>query len=389
MKKKLKRIMGNKIICVILFYCSILFVLDMLFLQKYMFLLIILLLLGFTIMVLYKLYFHVSLINIKKIKELLNYNKVKKKLGSNEIYSKITEINTFDGSGSLTHPSVLYFENGFNGYKYWMAYTPYNNCDISLENPCIAVSKDGIDFVEFPNLINPLLPILLKGNPKKYYNDPNLVFTNCLELWYRYTVEYSNGNMENYVYRITSKDGLNWTCPQLILKETNDMNRYMSMTVLYENNCYKMYYVNKYLQLIKIKSRDLKKWTKARIINIPTNNIWHGEVKYTNGIYYLLYIDKNYNLNFCVSKDGINFGNLKVINMLCKCRDYFYYNWLVYKSSIVFVDDYIYLYTPFRYDKVRLFRINNVISHKWHLCVTKIKYKNIENICKFVKEDKK
>ena len=221
---------------------------------------------------------------------------------------------------------------------------------------CIAVSNDGIDFVEFPNLINPLLPILLKGNPKKYYNDPNLVFTNCLELWYRYTVEYSNGNMENYVYRITSNDGLNWTCPQLILKETNDMNRYMSMTVLYENNCY---------------------------------NIWHGEIKCTNGIYYLLYIDKNYNLNFCVSKDGINFGNLKVINMLCKCRDYFYYNWLVYKSSIVFVDDYIYLYTPFRYDKVRLFRINNVISHKWHLCVTKIKYKNIENICKFVKEDKK
>ena len=76
-------------------------------------------------MVLYKLYFHVSLINIKKVKELMNYNKVKKKLGSNEIYSKITEINTFDGSGSLTHPSVLYFENGFNGYKYWMSYTPY------------------------------------------------------------------------------------------------------------------------------------------------------------------------------------------------------------------------------------------------------------------------
>ena len=34
------------------------------------------------------------------------------------------EIKTPDGYNEPYHPSVLYFENGWKGYRYWMAFTP-------------------------------------------------------------------------------------------------------------------------------------------------------------------------------------------------------------------------------------------------------------------------
>ena len=65
---------------------------------------------------------------------------------------KPLEINTFDGSNSPYHPSVLYFENGWNGYKYWMAETPFSPQSKPYEDrnecPSIHVSNDGINWTE-------------------------------------------------------------------------------------------------------------------------------------------------------------------------------------------------------------------------------------------------
>ena len=35
------------------------------------------------------------------------------------------EIPTYDGSRQATHPDIAYFPDGWHGYKYWMAMTPY------------------------------------------------------------------------------------------------------------------------------------------------------------------------------------------------------------------------------------------------------------------------
>ena len=40
-------------------------------------------------------------------------------------YKGPLNISTPDGSKQPYHPSVLYFEGGWCGYKYWMAYTPF------------------------------------------------------------------------------------------------------------------------------------------------------------------------------------------------------------------------------------------------------------------------
>ena len=49
----------------------------------------------------------------------------------NEVSEWIT-IPTYDGANEVTHPKILYFKDGFNGYKYWMVATPYENNDTYL-----------------------------------------------------------------------------------------------------------------------------------------------------------------------------------------------------------------------------------------------------------------
>lgn len=48
----------------------------------------------------------------------------------------------YGGKNQPTHPSVVSFEKAWNGYKYWMAYSPFPNGNGDEENPCIAVSND-------------------------------------------------------------------------------------------------------------------------------------------------------------------------------------------------------------------------------------------------------
>lgn len=72
------------------------------------------------------------------------------------------------------HPSVLDMEEElgagqtWNGYRYWMAFTPYPQQLTSTENPCIVASNDGDTWVEPPGVTNPLAPQPSGG----YNSDP-------------------------------------------------------------------------------------------------------------------------------------------------------------------------------------------------------------------------
>jgi len=71
---------------------------------------------------------------------------------------RFTEDNPLDipnyGGTGVTHPSMLYFPEGVDGYKYWMVYTPYPPA--SEEEPCIARSNNGVDFVD-TGISNPVV----------------------------------------------------------------------------------------------------------------------------------------------------------------------------------------------------------------------------------------
>lgn len=386
----MRKILKNKKFLFVIVCIFLLILIMLLYYQKYIFTLCFLLIFFIIVSVCYKLLFNINFINTDKFLKFLKYKKNERLITNKEIYSKSFNIETFDGSNEFTHPSVLYFEKGFNGYKYWMAYTPYHNCNVSIENPCIAVSNDGINFIKPLNINNPLLPIVKnEKNAKKieYYNDPNLIYVNDkLELWYRYTTETIDKKYQQKIYRIISDDGIVWSKPELMLEDKNNENNLVSISILYDNNEYKIFYFDLELKPTFISTKDFTNYTKPKriIIKDYKGTYWHGEVKKINNIYVYLYTDNKYNLYIALSKNGIKFNNPKRIDIICNSKDYFYFKNVLYKSSIVEDEEYYYLYVPFRFDKIRLFKTNNVIYHTWITTVTKIKKENFYKIEKDV-----
>lgn len=51
-------------------------------------------------------------------------------------------------SKSLVHPSLVYVPEGFAGYCYWLAITPYPASSSTYENPCIYASNDLVTWVQ-------------------------------------------------------------------------------------------------------------------------------------------------------------------------------------------------------------------------------------------------
>ena len=125
------------------------------------------------------------------------------------------EMPTHDGAGQTCHPSVLYFPNGWNGWKYWMAHTPYPNFQEAHEDPNIAVSNDGTTWQVPSGLTNPLDDGL--GRPNYHNSDAHLVMNgNTMVVTWR-TVDRPNGG-QNIIYARTSTDGVNWTAKTEVLK---------------------------------------------------------------------------------------------------------------------------------------------------------------------------
>ena len=96
------------------------------------------------------------------------------------------------GFNQPLHPTVEYFENGFNGYKYVMVQTPHPQSANTIykdrfECPTIHYSNDKINWTA-GKLVDDLTTEEVVA--KSYFSDPELVWNsdvNKLELWYRIT----------------------------------------------------------------------------------------------------------------------------------------------------------------------------------------------------------
>lgn len=73
-------------------------------------------------------------------------------------------LETIEGTGQAYHPSVLFFDEPWNGYRYWMAETPYPIGTPPYrdrwECPSIHVSQDGIHWTIPQGLDNPIDDLL-------------------------------------------------------------------------------------------------------------------------------------------------------------------------------------------------------------------------------------
>ena len=182
-----------------------------------------------------------SFLYISKLKEnnklLLDKNTIlESELSNKGLFrnaSKPITLNVEYGFHQGTHPKVLYFKDGFNGYKFYIAYTPYYKAQDETENPTIAVSNDGLIFNEIEGLNN---PIDKPDNFKKgvnYNSDTHLVYnsdTKELECYWRY-VEGS----KIIIYRKVTKDGVHFGDKEIVMEGQLGKNDFLSPAIIYDN----------------------------------------------------------------------------------------------------------------------------------------------------------
>lgn len=194
-----------------------------------------------------------------------------------EIANAKDELNLINylGNNQNIHPKVLYFSTPWNGYNYWMAYTPYPDGSTNAENPCIAVSNDLINWTIPNGLTNPLEPVPSNG----YNSDTHLVYREdiaTLEIWWR-AVDLGTNVIS--IYRRTSTNGVTWTTKQLIISTTT--NQLLSPAINFENGKYKIWTCNiGYVQYIESTDNTATAFSVA--INLPINwgtlSAWHLDV---------------------------------------------------------------------------------------------------------------
>jgi len=139
-------------------------------------------------------------------------------------------IPTPDSTSEAVHPSIIDFYNEYgmttwNGYRYWMAYTPYFLTNAIVENPVIAASNDGVTWVIPKGLKFPLIPAPEIGNNC----DVDMVFnSDSDQLWvyymYRGPVVIGNDTMISGLKLIKVNADMSSTDPMLVkpFKETDE-----------------------------------------------------------------------------------------------------------------------------------------------------------------------
>lgn len=306
------------------------------------------------------------------------------------------DIKTFDGSNQPYHPSVLFFENGWNGYKYWMVVTPYPMHVVykdRWECPCIYVSNDGIKWEVPAGLNNPIDDLSSEDiDAKNFFSDPHLVYNNgILECWYRITKK-SDNDANTILIRKKTVDGISWSSREILadpaessIKTTlGDMVR--SQAVLYNNGKYRMWYVDNKKNVGQrnvccSESADGISWKNRDICVLGGKDInpWHIDVAKLDGVYYLTIYDL-WNLSLWESQDGISYKYKKEILSPSLVYGSFYSDGL-YRSSLIKDDSgYKLFFSAFDEKKTSIGLMQGVSLTAMTVC--KGKNKSSENINK-------
>ena len=244
----------------------------------------------------------------------INLNLRRELISHNSINSVILNITTYDGGNQSVHPDIYYNSTGWNGWKYWMVYTPYPNSNSSFENPSIAVSNDSVNWTTPDGLVNPISPL----DSRTYFqSDPDILMENgTMYIFYR--AQLINGNGELRI--LNSSDGISWSNYSIV--SVQNTSSLISPMIVYHNNLYHMWYGDlaifgatntsgyiRYLNTSDKYSWDIK---KAKIVNIDFYDkmAWHGNVNYIQEYnqYWMVFTESSSGARmfFANSSDGVD-----------------------------------------------------------------------------------
>jgi len=199
---------------------------------------------------------------------------------------------TYENSGQIVHPHVLFFEEKFMGFHYIMAMTPYPFSNNRYRNPSILGSQDGVIWQVPEGTVNPVVDIPVDGGG--YYSEPFIFCSgDTLELWFRHTLAVGEDgqrlprNSHNRVYRSISNDLQSWSDLEIMLDCPDAMDHFMSKVVMYNNGTYRLWYTNFSSRLYFIQSHDLENWSVPERVRADLGGlgIWHHDIVFTGEQY--------------------------------------------------------------------------------------------------------
>lgn len=270
------------------------------------------------------------------------------------VNSEKLELVTTLGDNQGYHPKVIAFDKPWNGYKYWMAFTPYPHADCTKENPVINVSNDMINWTLPSNMSAPL-DIPANVDKVHYNSDTHILYNselNRIEVFWRYV---NDGDNQATIYKMTSTDGVNYTEKEVFMY-SNDRKAqdYVSPAIIYENGIYRVWYVHRqkawYTEIDK--SGNM---ATPRVLNINYENgykTWHLDVIYNDKynkyeMVTVCYQDVNNRkempLFYIESVDNYNWSTPKMI-LSPATSPSAWDNQGLYRSSVLFENDTYYLF---------------------------------------------
>lgn len=243
-------------------------------------------------------------------------------------------IDTPDGSDQPYHPSVVYLKGKWNGYSYWMAYTPFpigaKPYQDRWEYPCIMASHDGIHW-EYPGDKCPIDDLTQEQIfARDYFSDTHLVYNEVLrrlECYYRLSETRENEcNKAVTIFRRFSLDGIHWSEREIIINEKTEKLNALESPVISPaieriGGRYCLWYVMKPskemtgMEVFYSSSEDCKCWEERKKCNLSGMNVvpWHIDCKYYDGIFWLITYDFSQKIILWESKNGIDFSFIKTL----------------------------------------------------------------------------
>lgn len=261
------------------------------------------------------------------------------------------------------HPSVMYFSNGWNGHRFWMAQTPFPPDDVPPyrdrhELPCIHFSDDGLAWVPIEgNPIDDISTEMVESH--NYLSDPHLVFRDgIMECYYRLTLLKDKQLIDNQtlLLRKRSFDGVHWSSREIVadLQKPEDEaiwgTQIISPAIRWDGQQYQCWYIDssvyvKGRKILMTTSADGIVWHKHSVCSLTCPfyiDPWHIDVQYYDGLYQLIVYD-DWQLYWFDSADGINF---RFVSNILTPSQYFvdFYSEGLYRTCSVKVDDIIRVY---------------------------------------------
>lgn len=171
------------------------------------------------------------------------------------------------GNNQPTHPSILDFGEKWNGWRYWMAYSPYPYANGEEENPCIVVSNDLRSYNVPSGLHNPIAFNEETGCDE--LKDPHIVYNNetdSIEMWYLGRVDGTIASGSALLLmRKKSADGIVWSEHEIL----DTVSGTLSPSIIHEDGRYKRWSIkpstdNSPGKVLYAESKDAKIWTEDK-----------------------------------------------------------------------------------------------------------------------------